>query len=741
MPILNDDDDSKYTGNLITSTELAVEDFDVDWQKIPTLDDLKQEYTGAESAASGHFSLVNSWIENYDVTGKAQVKSDKKKSTIVLKLIRKHAEWQKPALSEPFLSTDKVIQVNPITFEDKDRAIQNEMILNNQFNCKINFVKFINNYVGSAVKIGTSIVKTSWVYRTEEVTEDKLVFQYVPIVPDEDYLNNFNNLQYLKENHPDSYNQIDETIRKGFEYSVKYNTYAIAEVVRVDTVTYDKVVENRPELEVCNLKDVLIDPTCKGDFSKANFVIHEFESSLAQLKKDGRYKNLDKIELSSSGSLNSSGVYGDEKQLSGFRYSGKTRQKIIVKEYWGFYDIYDTGILQPIIIAWCGDVIIRMADNPYPDKQLPFVVVPLIPIDDSVYGEPSGALLEDNQKVQSALTRGILDTVGNVAAGQRGFSKQFLDTVNKNKFLAGQDYEFNPQTDPRTHVHTHTFPEVPQAALVLMQLFNSDAESLTGVKAFSSGGISGENLGKTAQGDSSAMDDAIKREMSILRKLADGILQIARKMLAMNAEFLEEEEVVRITNSKFVTVRRDDLPGNYDLTINISTPESDNLKAEELAYMLQTMGNNINPEMSQMILSEIARLRNMPDLAEKIKNYQPQPDPLQQENLQLQNELLKAQIRATLAGAEEAGTKAVLNSAKVDTEGAKAQHVQNTADKIAQDSYADFSGIKHGREMEKLASTAGANLASQTIKADTEIAKASIAAAIQKGKQNAKDTQ
>ena len=33
------------------------------------------------------------------------------------------------------------------------------------------------------------------------------------------------------------------------------------------------------------------------------------------------------------------------------------------------------------------------------------------------------------------------------------------------------------------------------------------------------------------------------------------------------------------------------------------------------------------PEMSQMILADIAKLRKMPDLAKRIEEYQPQPDP------------------------------------------------------------------------------------------------------------------
>jgi hypothetical protein len=156
-----------------------------------------------------------------------------------------------------------------------------------------------------------------------------------------------------------------------------------------------------------------------------------------------------------------------------------------------------------------------------------------------------------------------------------------------------------------------------------------EAESLTGVKAYSSG-IGSAALGDVAAGIRGALDAASKRELGILRRLANGIVEIGRKIIAMNGEFLSEEEVVRVTNEEFVTVRRDDLPGNFDLKLTISTAEADNQKAQELAFMLQTMGNSMPMDMSQMILADIARLRKMPDLAKKIETYQPQPDPMAQ---------------------------------------------------------------------------------------------------------------
>ena len=133
---------------------------------------------------------------------------------------------------------------------------------------------------------------------------------------------------------------------------------------------------------------------------------------------------------------------------------------------------------------------------------------------------------------------------------------------------------------------------------------NNEAEALTGVKAFS-GGLSGESLGDVAAGVRSVLDAASKREMGILRRLSAGIVEIGKRILAMNAEFLSEEEVIRITNDQFKTIRRDSLKGRFDIKLEISTAETDNAKAQELPFMLQTMGNTIPFEVTQHLISKI----------------------------------------------------------------------------------------------------------------------------------------
>ena len=275
-----------------------------------------------------------------------------------------------------------------------------------------------------------------------------------------------------------------------------------------------------------------------------------------------------------------------------------------------------------------------------------------------------------------------------------------LDATNLLRYRKGLDYEYNPTSNPQT-IYQHKFPEIPQSAMWLIQQQNSDAESLSGVKAFSNSGVSGAGLGDTAAGVRSAMDAASKREMSILRRIAHGLLKIGRKIMAMNAVWLTEQEVVRLTNGQFVPVRTDDLAGEYDLTLTISTAESDEAKSQDLGFMLQTLGNNMGMEFTQIILSEIARLKKMPELANKIENYKPQPDPVQQQIQQLEIAKLQAEIAKLQAEAQEAAAKSQVQGAKVAVEQARAENMQSDADLKTQKFVKEQTGEAHLQELEK----------------------------------------
>ena len=717
-----------------------------DWVNEPTLAGLKEDFRAAQPAHDIQLSKINHWKDLLNVTGSEKPKTRKGRSSVQPKLVRRQAEWRYSALSEPFLGTDKIFSVTPKTFEDEDAAKQQSLLLNWQFNTKLNKVKFIDEYVRAVINEGTGIVKVSWIRETKPIIRQEPVFQAVP-VQDQQTLQMLQQAMQLSQADPRTYNEkTPPEIKFGVEMANQAPFPIVGQLIGYQQVPDEEIVHNQPFVEVVNPANIYIDPSCNGQLDRAKFVIESFETSYSDLVKDGRYKNLELINWDDIGT--------DDPQHTSdtpdeFQFSDKSRKRCVAYEYWGFYDINDDGRLVPIVATWIRDTLIRLEENPFPDRKVPYVVVPYIPVLRNIYGEPDAELLEANQRILGAVTRGMIDSLGRSANAQQGFAKGMLDPINKKRFEQGEDYEFNPQMNPQGGGFIeHKYPELPQSALLMVQMQNQEAEALTGVKAFS-GGLAGDAYNtKVATAIRGVLDAASKREMSILRRLAQGMQEIGYKIIAMNEVFLTDKEVIRVTNREFITVNREDIQGNFDLEVDIATAEEDNAKSENLAFLLQTIGNNMDQSISMMILAEIADLKRMPALAEKLRTWQPDPQQVQMqqqmqqlqiENLALQNEKLKSEILENQANAQKLGadaqtkavdaqTKAVIAQATLpsqvqktiaDAKLTEAKAVREDVEAQAKilDTQMDLDGTKHLRDLQLMQAQARGNQDLEIVKA------------------------
>ena len=653
----------------------------VDWKNIPTLKDLKDNLTEATPNHNNHVSTVNEYIST--LRGELRAKIMEGRSKVQPKLVRKQGEWRYSALEEPFLSTNDMFKVSPVTHADVESARQNELILNKQFRVDIPKVKLINRLVRTAVNTGTVIIKLGW------ETEKDTVIEEVPVFT-----------KSLEE----TYEVLAQMVQAGQiseEESIQILESGQPIQIGVESVEIEKEVINRPVVQIRDSRNVIIDPSCEGDIDNAQFIIDKFTTDLSSLKKDGRYYNLDKIEEKNYATVDDTYYHdNDYKSDPSFRFTDKPRKKLVAYEYWGYWDIDDSGIVKPIVATWVGDTIIRLEENPFPDKKLPFVVIQYLPPDnETIYGDSDASLLKDNQDIIGAVSRATIDLIGRSANAQRGVRKDLLDPINRDKFNKGLDYEFNPVSNPKDAIVTSKLPEIPRSALEVIQLQNNEAEALTGVKAFT-GGISGDALGSSVGGVRSALDATAKRELGILRRLSEGIKQVGRKIISMNAVWLADEEIIRITDSEFVNIKRSALAGNFDLSLEVSTAEMDNQKAGELSFMLQTTGNTLPFDITKIILCKIADLRKLPDLSKMIQDYTPQPDPFVQEKNRLEIELLKAQINNENAKAQENIVDVQLKAAKTQAELAKARLSGSKADEVDLNYLEQSSGLKQERALE-----------------------------------------
>jgi len=577
---------------------------------------------------------VEKWRNEYN--GEPYGNEEKGKSAFVSRDIKRQDEWQHASVKDPFVSQSDIVTCNPVTFEDRKAAEQNQLVLNYQFTRQFNRYAFMTDVIKLSYAEGTVIIKTSWEYE-DEVEE-------VPVP------------QLLTDPMTGQQIQVGEVLTKQL-----------------------KVLENRPHAEVCRIEDVYMDPTCKGDITKAQFVIHRYETDLSSLRSAKKYKNLDK--LSKSGSFADTDYEATSNQLDGkltnFKFTDEPRKKLVIYEYWGFFDVDGSGIVKPIICSWVDDVIVQFEDNPYPDKENPFLLLKNNAKPFKLYGEADSELIGDNQKISTAIKRGIIDNLANSNNAQKGLRKGALDPLNKKRFLNNKNFEYNGSP---TDFFQGNYNQLPSSIFSVLSMLSGETESMLGVKSFS-GGIEGNQLGSTATASKGVLDAVSVRRMDIVRNIAENLIKpLLRKWMAYNSEFLNEEETIRISNEEFVPIKRDDLAGKIDIQVEVTTAEDSSAKAQELSFMLQTLGQQMEPGMLHMLMSQFFKLHKMPDLAKAIEQYQPQPDPMTQQMRQLEIEKTKAEIQERLSRATENETDKRLKNAKAMVEEAKAHGVNSDTD-------------------------------------------------------------
>lgn len=122
---------------MVINQETSLEQKDpalTNWENPPSLADLKADYEESRSSRDAQVNQISEWLDNLHIRGKAKIKTAKGSSSIQPKLIRKQAEWRYAPLGDPFLSTEDLFKVRPVTWEDRKAAQQNQLVLNHQFN-------------------------------------------------------------------------------------------------------------------------------------------------------------------------------------------------------------------------------------------------------------------------------------------------------------------------------------------------------------------------------------------------------------------------------------------------------------------------------------------------------------------------------------------------------------------------------------------------------------------------------
>ncbi len=630
--------------------------------KAEVLTVLKQDLNNSESFKSEWDTKRETYHNEW--AGKSYGNEKKGKSQVISRDIKTAQTWQHASLKDPFVSSTEGVKVTPVGAEDTPINEQAASVLNYQYSRQFKRYKFITSSLKVFQVEGTVVARVFWDFMEKEVEVEEPVMEMLP--PPEV-------MQRMQ--------QAQQAVQTGQMDPIQFQQMAaqaqsMVQPTQTGTQTITKTVKikNNPNSRVCKNTDIWIDPTEKEDIENAQFVIERFKSNMSELKKNPLYNNLDSIKIDET---DTSGDYEETYEDDGsFVFTDDARKELDVYEYWGNYDLYNTGEAIPMVCAWVGNTVIRLEESPYPDGKVPFISCAFDPEPFSINGESNGELLSTDQKLRTAIKRSFIDTLDKSTNGQRGYQEGTLDPIEESKFKNGKDFKFQGQAP---NFWEGRYNDFNTSVLNFYQQVGGEMQSYTGVRPFAGGQQSGAL--QSAKQVTASMDATGKREVDISRNFAENFIKpMLIKWHTMNNEFLDAEDIERITNKPYIPFDPADPDGNMDIRIQVNTAEADAEKSRELAFLQQTMGPNEDPKVSRKIRSEMFKLKNMPELSKWIEEYEPQPDPLAVKKAELEIQELEASIAEKQSRAEENKVDMELKRAKTITEQAKARETHSKTD-------------------------------------------------------------
>jgi len=572
------------------------------------------DINSAKNAKKEIDSKIEEWLSEYE--GNPYGNETKGRSKIVVKDIKKAVEWFIPTASDPFVKKPRIVKLEGITSDDIDTAKMHERLLNYQFIRKFDSYNFIHDLFRISATEGTVIIRCGWDFeeKEESKTIENLTLEQLDAIERESQLD----ISSINPNEDGTFN-----------------------------LTYIKrtTVKNQPTAEVLRNGYCYPDPSCTT-VEDASFFAYKYESTMSELRASGKYKEEDLEELSNSIEREDSSLEArrdSRNKLNGrdndYESEAEANKKVTVYEYWGKLDLNDDGISEPIVATIVNKKLLDIDENPYPDKELPFVEIPFSKNSFAFWGNPLAEFLSDNQKVRTSLMRGFIDNVAQSNNGKKYIKKGAMDAINRKKHETnvGGIIEINGD---KSDFFEGEFNQISPSVFNLYELVQQEAEALSGINRTMQG-VDSKGLNDSATGASIQQSNSQRRMMDVVRRHANGLKKIFRKWISYNKEFLTDSEVMRI-NGEFIPFRRDDISGEFDIDLTVGTDGITEAKVNQITMLMQQVGGlanvaSIPPEFFNLMLGKLADEWGYPDVAQMLENPTPkQPNLMEEEMAKLE---------------------------------------------------------------------------------------------------------
>ena len=573
---------------------------------------------------------IAEWLSEYN--GEPYGNETNGRSKIVWKLIKKHGEILIANLAKPLISGSNLINLEPRTKYDVFKSKVDKKLINFFFNKDFNKISFIKTLARVMVKEGTAIIKVSW----------------------------------------------EKTKRT-----------------------------NRPYAEVLFNEDFFTDPDVTS-IKDCKFIIHRFRTTYEDLESNPVYDNKAiskfkqaQIQADDDGEIDPMAVSDDlhDRDLTG--YARREDNELFLYEYW-YRDKNKIKIVSYLNNDKSTNI---LSEEEYEYDWYPFIAIPFYDDEFKIWGRGLSDIISDEQKFMTSIVRGVIDNMAMSNNGTKFVKKGALDSTNFKSLMEGKPVvEVNATDNVSNIVKDGSFNELPSMVYNLLQVIEGQAEGLTGVSKMMQGLENINNSSATAS--QLMMSQSQIRLLDIENNIAQGLKELIQRWLEMIMDYVEENQMYQITGTTFAeekakmteTLKQqyqlDQMPTDtaqkammliinevekvfdkhtvkYDISIQIGTDGLKQTKINQINMLMQqssalVQAGAVPPIIVQQLMAKLFELFDYPELADKVANYKQQPDPMQQQMMQLemQEKAAKAKKESALADNALARTKQTMIKAQ-----------------------------------------------------------------------------
>jgi len=341
-------------------------------------------------------------------------------------------------------------------------------------------------------------------------------------------------------------------IKGPFTNTKTYHSYDRVEDVNI-YVAKEKTV---PSIEAVSCWDFYPDPNATN-IDDCDYVIqrHSFnKQQLADLKKKPMFDE-EAVETCLQ--------EGPNYQVRGYESSLYDRENITsiyknrfeVLEYWGILDadvarecgleVEDDMDFVHVNVWICGNHILRLVENPFTPKRIPYLVCPYEVNPYQFFGVGIAENMEDSQQIMNGHARMAIDNLA--LAGNLVFD------VDETMLVPGQDMKVFPGKIFRRQsgqtgqaVHGLKFPNTAVENLQMFDKFRQLADESTGIPSYSHGATGIQSTTRTASGMSMLMGAAALSIKTVIKNIDDYLLKpLGEALYHWNMQFNDDAPEIK----------------------------------------------------------------------------------------------------------------------------------------------------------------------------------------------------